>query len=193
MSHDEAIKFLKDVLEIELQNREIEKFTLLTEMMTKYLETIPFHNITIMSAPTKQVQSIEQVINCVTKKYGGICLDINTFFLLLLKALEYDAHLLMTSLFFDTSETESHSAILVQNLKNPGDKWIADFCHFPTFSPINLDFDVETPVYQEGYADYKYVKRGMFLLLRHRQIKMKLPYLHFKHPNILCTSDEGTR
>ncbi len=173
LSLAEAINFL-DFLGIEYEN-ETNKFKLLSQITSRYLEKIPFNNLTVMSSPTKRPQSLEQIINCIKKGHGGICYDINVFFQLLLKALGYDAHLSLTSLFFPTPDTESHSAILVKNLMKQGDNWIIDIGHFATFSPRNLDFEKESPVFQEIYADYKYVKRGRLpFYLKRKRTKMTL-------------------
>ncbi len=166
LSLAEAINFL-DFLGIEYEN-EKDKFRLLSKITSRYLEKIPFNNITVMSSPTKRIERLEQVINCGKKGHGGICYDIFVFFHLLLKALGYDAHLMLTSFFFPGSETEAHSAILVKNLLNQGDNWIIDAGLFPTLLPRNLDFEKESPVFKESYADYKYVKRGRLPLFLYK-------------------------
>ncbi len=72
----------------------------------------------------------------------------------------YDAHLVLTTIYYPDPELASHTAILIRNLKTQGDKWLVDVASFYTFSPISMDFEKESPEYHEAFASYKYVKEG---------------------------------
>ncbi len=156
LSLNEAKAFLSDILQIPY-NENPDKLEQLSQITRQFTETIPFQNITLMSSPTKDIQPLDQVVNCLLKGYGGICYDLNVFMYLLLKALDYDAHLMLGSVC--SPNTNDHALVLVRNVQNPGDKWLVDVGFGqPTFKPISMDFDKESPVFTECYATYKYVK-----------------------------------
>ncbi len=154
---DMCKQFLHDVLGIK-DYQDLDRFELLSQISAKYQEMIPYQNITFMSSPVKQVQTLEEIINCVQKGYGGVCSDGNTFLFLLLKTLGYKADMLLSSVYYPGGGP--HAITLIHDLKKKGDMWLVDTGAFHTFVPIDMSFEKESQVYHESFAAYKYVKRG---------------------------------
>ena len=83
---EDATQFLKNMLGIK-EHESMDRFELLSQIMCKYLEKIPFHNITVMASTEKRVHTVAEVIQCVEMGYGGLCYDLNVYLHLLLQAL----------------------------------------------------------------------------------------------------------
>ncbi len=152
-------QFLYDVLEIR-NYQDLDHFELLSGITQAYQVKMPWQNITFMSSPVKKVQTLEEVINCVQKGYGGICSDRSTFLFLLLNALGYSAELLEASVYFPPPDGAPHAVMLIHDVKNEGDRWLVDPGSFHTFSPIDMSFGHESKEYKESFSTYKYVKKG---------------------------------
>ena len=169
-------QFLNNVLGIR-NHQDMDRFELLSQIIVKYHEKIPFQNITFMSSSLKQVQKPEEVINCVQKGYGGICSDISIFLYLLLKTLGYNAHLLYATTLYP-HDGLPHAVTLIADVKKKGDRWLVDTGSFHAFSPIDLSFEQESPEYNESFAAYKYIRRGdQYIRLQRMSDGLPLPHV----------------
>nr|KAG5699846.1 hypothetical protein BaRGS_034620 [Batillaria attramentaria] len=69
--------------------------------------------------------------------------------------------------FVDTGRT-NHVILLVNDLTKAGDLHLVDCAtQTPTFRAVPLDFEVESPVYQESFLEYKYIRHDGKILRMH--------------------------
>ena len=99
---------------------------------------------------------------------GGLCYTVGTFLNCLLDALGYDTYI-PASYIGGGFTSMNHIATIVQNLTFPGSKHLVDACGYPTFEPIPLDFEKESPVYRQGFLEFKFVIEGNTVSRFHRR------------------------
>ena len=112
------------------------------------------------------VYNLKEINEMCMSGLGGNCSIISTFTWQILEGLGYSAHLcgsIVTSL-----ATNLHLALIVKDLGNPGDIHLVD-CGLgqPMFRPVSLNFNEESPIFQESYLEYKYIKHGGTILRMH--------------------------
>ena len=122
-----------------------------------------------MATPLEEceIPGPDECVRSVLEGYGGVCFALNSVLCSILKALDYDACLLLCSVAVPT--TNDHAAILVKNLKTKGDNWLVDVGFgSPYFKPINMDFEKESETITQSYQTYKYQKRGDTYIRLHK-------------------------
>ena len=97
---------------------------------------------------------------------GGRCYTLNIFNQSVLQVLGYDSYLVGS----DIVKQNGHVVVVVNNLKESGDKYIVDTgIGMPNFEPIPLDFEDESPVYTQSFTQFKYVRKNRKLIRCHRE------------------------
>lgn len=161
----EFSRFLRDVLKLEEPEKEKEKcsWELLNKVIHAMYNTLPFQCLTLMAKPLEERHrpTDDEIKSAMFQGLGGLCYTLNLFTYHLLKYLGYDVHL-NTSLVPDaTTTTDNHLVVLLKNLRKDGDIHLVDAgCGHPTFQAISLDFETESPMFQESFLRYKFVKHG---------------------------------
>ena len=138
-----------------------DKHEVLSKIVSSFMQKIPFQNLTIMATPLDQceIPGPEECVRSVLEGYGGVCFALNSVMCSALRALDYDASLLLCSVAVPSAN--DHAAVLVKNLKTNGDNWLVDVGFgSPCFKPINMDFEKESETITQSYQTYKYLKRG---------------------------------
>jgi hypothetical protein len=97
---------------------------------------------------------------------GGNCGIVSTFAWQILKALGYSVQFCGGTV--TSTDTIHHLALIVKDLVNPGDMHLVD-CGLgqPTFKAISLNFYEESPIFQESFLEYKYIKHDGKILRMH--------------------------
>ena len=173
MRKEEAIQFLQNswkMNDVESQVKtDRERF--LNKLIPTFYERVPFqllHFFILTSLPPneREIPSLEQIDKVCMSGLGGSCGVICVFAYRLLKALGYSAHLCVTSV--TNTGVNIHFTVIVKDLVNTGDVHLVD-CGLgqPSFRAISLNFNEESPVYQESYLEYKYIKRDGKILRMH--------------------------
>ena len=175
LTRNEAIHFLQDswkMNDVELQLKADREMFLNRLIQTMYAK-VPFQLLTaskeISSMLNKQKNApytIKKVNEMCMSSLGGGCNVMGTFTWQLLSVLGYSAHL--CRVLITSSGTNIHLAVIVKDLVNPGDIHMVD-CGFgqPTFRAISLNFNKESPIFQESYLEYKYIKHDGKILRMH--------------------------
>lgn len=95
----------------------------------------------------------------------------NVFFKYLLDALGYHTHFLASNIDVPCM---NHVLIVVNSLNTRGDQFLVDVgLAFPTFLPIPLDFEEESPVYSDSFVVCKYIHKDGKLLRYHAKSAQK--------------------
>ena len=173
MRKEEAIQFLQNswkMNDVESQVKtDRERF--LNKLIQTIYERVPFQLLsafTLASLPPneREIPSLEQIDKICMSGLGGSCGFLSMFAYRLLKALGYSAHLCGTSV--TSTVVNVHLTLIVKDLVNTGDIHLVD-CGLgqPSFRAISLNFNEESPVYQESYLEYKYIKRDGKILRMH--------------------------
>ena len=103
--------------------------------------------------------NLEEIKQSILSGKGGKCYHTNVFVKFFLEALGYDIQFL--SSVINECSVDNHIITIITSLKTPGDKYLVDVgTGFPTFEPIPLDFDEESPVYTQSFLKYKYVRNS---------------------------------
>jgi arylamine N-acetyltransferase len=89
---------------------------------------------------------------------GGVCFEINQFTWGLLKGVGFDACLARSTVTSTVTSPENHAIVLIRGLEQDGDLYLADCgTGFPIFRTVSLDFTEESPIFKDGFLEYKYV------------------------------------
>ena len=162
-TYQEALDFLENLLGIsdasELLPRD--PLSLLNKLSVRYLEVLPFQNITNMSAPIGaiSVPSLEEIKSDHLTGRGGVCYGHNRFIFELLCAMGYKAHLSSGCV----ENPGDHLVVIVDAMPN-GDTTTSYLLDngfgFPHNQAIPLDFDTESPVYNLGHTIFKITREG---------------------------------
>ncbi|XP_028406145.1 uncharacterized protein LOC114528669 [Dendronephthya gigantea] len=175
LTTEKVIKFLedswqmKDVAEELLNDRE--KF--LNKLMVTIQERVPFQTLFIRNLafmlPEKQASkwpTLDEIDHACMSGNGGNCTVINLFISRLLQALGLS---ISVSLAVVTSNVfNSHLVVIVKDLINVGDRHLIDGgLGLPSFQAIPLNFNKESPVYQNSFLEYKFIKHDGKILRMH--------------------------
>jgi hypothetical protein len=175
LTRNEAVQFLENswkMNDVESQVKTDKEMFLNSLIRTMY-ERVPFQILScfrdmslILNKKKKMVYTVKEINEMCMSGLGGNCSITSTFAWQILKALGYSVHLCgvtITSLV-----TNHHLALIVKDLVNPGDMHLVD-CGLgqPVFKAISLNFYEESPIFQESYLEYKYIKHGDKVLRMH--------------------------
>ncbi|XP_028406147.1 uncharacterized protein LOC114528670 [Dendronephthya gigantea] len=175
LTKEEAIKFLedswqmKDVAEELLNDRE--KF--LNKLMVTIHERVPFQTLFVRNLAfmlqekqASKFPTLDEVDHTCMSGNGGNCTFINLFISRLLEALGLSTSV---SLAVVTSNVfNSHLIVIVKDLINVGDRHLIDGgLGLPTFQAISLNFNKESPIYQNSFLEYKFIKHDGRVLRMH--------------------------
>ena len=167
VSREVATEFVTSKLGVNITTQDKHEF--LSKILSGFKVKIPFQNLDIMAIPFEQreIPAPEECIKCVLEGYGGVCYALNFAKWSLLKALSYDAHLLLGSVAFPSMN--DHAVVLVKHLEKEGDNWLVDVGFgSPCVKPINMDFEKESEVITQSHVTYKYEKRGDTAIRLHK-------------------------
>ncbi|XP_072017438.1 arylamine N-acetyltransferase-like [Amphiura filiformis] len=163
LSPSEAFNFLQDILKMTSIHEKLttDKAAFLNELVSLYLQHIPFQSFTVISRPDKDqhLSTMDDIKADIFATRGGLCYDHNIFMANLLEALGFDVCLIGCDI--GMHGIHDHVSVLVQNLKTPGDRYHVDVgSGNPLFRAICMDFNQESPIYKSGYLTHKFTKDG---------------------------------
>lgn len=167
-THDSALKLLQDSWGIkDIEKRlKADRKALLDQVVVGVQERVIFQTISVMACEPgrlKRPTFAEIKQNCLCA-VGGVCYSINIFTWCLLRALGFSAKVCRAKV--GLAKLSSHLVVLVNGILKPNDLFLIDCgCGYPTFQAVPLDFENESPVYQDSFIKYKYV-RGDGMILR---------------------------
>ena len=145
-----------------------DKLGLLSQIVETFQAAIPFQSLSLMAKPLskRRVPTMEENISEVEAGRGGLCYTLNTFMKILLEALGYTVHHVLSTVKYP----DNHILSMVYDVLFPGDKYLVEVgVGYPTFRPIPINFDKESPVYEDSFVKYKYAwKDG--LLVRYQTL-----------------------
>ena len=132
---------------------------------------VPFQFLTfcpmLLIPPTERIfPSLESMkVDCMTG-HGGNCTIINFFTVTLLEALGYSGRMCIATVY--STIIINHLVVLVEDLEKKGDLHLVD-CGLvlPSFRAISLNFNHESPVYQDSYLEYKLIRHNGLILRMH--------------------------
>lgn len=170
-SKKEAIIFLQNSLGVKDVEKRLERDrkNLLDEIISGILANVPFQSITLMTSSDKRKRpSLENVKKDCMAGIGGLCYTVNSFTWFLLKGLGFSGRLAQSTVTSTVTSLNNHLIILVNDLEESGDLYLVDCgTGFPIFRAVPLDFDQESPVYHDGFLEYKYVRHEGKILRMH--------------------------
>ncbi|XP_028406144.1 uncharacterized protein LOC114528668 [Dendronephthya gigantea] len=173
LTKKEAIRFLedswqmKDVAEDIQNNRE--KF--LNKLIVTIHERVPFHllfvrNLAFIPPETRKLPTLDEGDHICVSGDGGNCTVINLFTSRLLTALGFSN--LVCPACLTNSSLNFHAIVIVKDLINAGDHHLVDCgLGLPSFEAIPLNFNKESPIYQNSYLEYKFIKHDGKILRMH--------------------------
>ncbi|XP_028406148.1 uncharacterized protein LOC114528671 [Dendronephthya gigantea] len=173
LTKKEAIKFLEDSWEMkdvaeEIQN-DREKF--LNKLIVTVHERVPFHlfficNLAYMPPETRKLPTLDEGDHICMSGDGGNCTIVNLFISRLLTALGFSNFVCRA--YVTSSSLNFHAIVIVKDLINAGDHHLVD-CSLglPAFEAIPLNFNKESPVYQNSFLEYKFIKHDGKILRMH--------------------------
>ena len=179
-----AIEFLQNEWKMKNVKQQLhddrEKF--LNKLIVTIHEKVPFQllsvrNIALIPPDERKVPSFHEIdYECMSGNGGG-CVFINMFASRLFNSLGYCAFVgqaMVTSHIFNP-----HLIIIVKDLVNAGDIHVVDCgLGLPSFRAISLNFNEESPIYQDSFLEYKFVKHGGKVLRMHGDGDVVVPRSH---------------
>uniref|UniRef100_T1IL33 arylamine N-acetyltransferase n=1 Tax=Strigamia maritima TaxID=126957 RepID=T1IL33_STRMM len=176
---ESSYKFLENILKIanpKLQHETSSKLDFLIEIMGKWPENVPFQNIDQLCLIKREqrMPTVSEIINSQLQGRGGVCFNHAIFVYLLLKSLNYDAYITISSVL----SRGDHTVCIANNVQDKGDSYLVEVgtC-WPCFAPIplhRLPTDLSTAkVYKNSFFVYTYVKEGNLVVRYHRKNSME--------------------
>lgn len=173
MSFDRALSFITGVLGLTLdlngtyknlhESKPSEaRLSLLNQIIRAFSYKVPFHNLTLMSKPLEEraKPNTEQLLERVLSGSGGLCFENNTSLKMILETLGFKVDHIVSRVLVPGN----HIITTIRDVKSRGDVFLAEVgCGYPAFEAVPLDFESESPVYNDSYCSYKFVKTdGIF-------------------------------
>ncbi|XP_038053626.1 uncharacterized protein LOC119726083 [Patiria miniata] len=156
----EAEEFLESTLQLQFPMGRLkeDREGFLRDVITSCYRRIPFQSVTAIATPKPDRRALtfpEIKFNMMTQK-GGFCCELNYFIRVLLETLGFEVYHIAFSAF---GKLNNHMANVVRNLNRPGDLHLVDIgTGYPLFRPIPLNFDKESPIYNDSFLFNKFVK-----------------------------------
>ena len=174
ISQDEAEVFVKRNLGLrDYENRPSDRQVFLNKVIRAFSAEIPFQNVTLLATEpaNRKRPSLTEVKEAVFSGVGGLCYTTVVFLKYLLEALGFNVHFIAGSVL---SHPDNHLGILLKDLTHQGSTHLADANGYPTFQAIPLDFEEKSPIYNESFFEYKFMRKinekGQKVILRlHRR------------------------
>ena len=171
LSKEESLAYIRDVLKIREPEEEMRQSRLdfLNKLLCAFYAINPFQNVAHMSRPVSErhVPGIPETKQSLLSGVGGLCFSSNLSLFMLLRSMEFDVYMNLSTVNPETNDIDDHVMLLIKNVNSEGDMFLADggFGH-PLFQAIGFDFDKESKVYNESYLRYKLVKEnGKYTLM----------------------------
>ncbi|XP_072179006.1 uncharacterized protein [Diadema setosum] len=147
---------------------EVDPKALLHELVLAWQHHVPFQTITSIATPheDRHVPTMPEIKDDILKKMGGCCYQNNVGCYEILRALGFDVSLIAC----DIKNRNNHPVPIVNNISHPGSQHLVDVgtSGYPTFLPVPLDFDKESPEFHHSYLVYKFVREGDTIIRLHR-------------------------
>ena len=143
----------------------------LNKIIVTIHERVPFQllfAIRVMMAPLedRKLPSMDDIDQACISGNGGNCVMINLFTAQLLNFLGY--HAFVCRGMVTSYRRNAHLAIIIKDLVNVGDIHVVDCgLGLPTFRAISLNFNEESPVCQDSFLEYKFLKHDGKVLRMH--------------------------
>ncbi|XP_033121588.1 arylamine N-acetyltransferase 1-like [Anneissia japonica] len=173
LSYNDAKQFLEKILQIEdfeTKFRE-NKLELLRDILRRYIHAEPFQGISIMSTKPedRHLLTFEEIKQDMFARRGGLCYANNRFINVLLNTIGYDVYHIGCTVL---NNHNNHLSNIARDLTKPGDLHLVDAgMAFPSWDPIPLDFEDESPVYHVGFLYFKFVRKDNTILRLHKHDK----------------------
>ena len=169
----EAIEFLQNEWKMKDVAKQIqddrEKF--LNKLIVTIHERVPFQllfAVKLSTAPQEQrkLPSLDESNQACITGNGGNCTMINLFACQLFNLLGYDAFVCPATV--TSYRRNPHVIAIVKDLVNAGDIHAVDCgLGLPSFQAISLNFNEESPVYNDSFLEYKFIKHDGKVLRMH--------------------------
>ena len=179
-TQEEIVEFLQKSWKIKdvLKRMKTDRKNLADEIVIQILVNVPFQSITMVAAnqQDRNRPSYEEVKKRCTTGIGGICYELNTFTWGVLKGVGFNAFLARSTVTSTVTSPENHAIVLISGLEQEGDLYLADCgTGFPIFRVVSLDFGEESPIFKDGFLEYKYVRHEGKILRMHGKGDMVKP------------------
>ncbi|XP_033114787.1 uncharacterized protein LOC117115196, partial [Anneissia japonica] len=173
LSDVEVKIFLEEVLFIEDAETKFthNKEKLLREILYQFLHVEPFQNIVCLGTKPedRHLPPFDEIKENLFRKRGGRSYVANQFMKILLEKIGYDVYHTASSVL---KAKNNHVCTLVRDLNQVGDLHMADVgIGYPTWDPIPLNFEVESPVYHVGFLYFKFQRNGDIITRLHKHDK----------------------
>ena len=166
LTRDEAVQFLGNswgVNDVESQLK-TDREMFLNRVIQIIRERVPFQLLStfrdlslILNKQKRMVYTTKEINEMCMSGLGGNCAVLNAFTWQILKVLGYSAHL--CGCIVPNTIISTHLTVIVKDLVNPGDIHLVECgCGHPTFKVISLNFNEESPIFQDSFLEYKYIK-----------------------------------
>ncbi|KAJ8039790.1 hypothetical protein HOLleu_13901 [Holothuria leucospilota] len=173
LSKEEAVRFLRDVLQVPDLLKEEPSLSFLNEIVKSYQHMIPWQSLFAFAFPPSQrhLPTWEEIKRNQFAKRGGMCYENNMFMKELLYAFNFDV--CYTSV--QVENPNDHLTIMVRGLTgNSSRHWVDVGSTFPLFQAIPFDFDTNTIEYDIGFLRQRFVKTNSVIEWHHS--RQHLPY-----------------
>ncbi|XP_046857547.1 uncharacterized protein LOC124450944 [Xenia sp. Carnegie-2017] len=99
---------------------------------------------------------------------GGLCYVIAYFCWMLFGALGFSVRLISSTVTSTKSYMDNHAIVLIHGLVYETDIHLVDCgSGYPTFRAVSLNFSNESPVFKDGFLEYKFIRHDGKILRMH--------------------------
>lgn len=164
LSKEEAKNFLEITCGVNdpFRKYSLDKKNLLPEILSAFLHTIPFQNLTLLSKnkEDRRAPTEKEIKQDVFSKRVGMCFTVNNFLHALLEAIGYDVDIAMAMVGGDESADHgNHIVVLVRNLSADSSIHVVDVgVGFPHFEPVLLEEGSNIRIQKQSFNTHGYIK-----------------------------------
>ncbi|ESO93680.1 hypothetical protein LOTGIDRAFT_153132 [Lottia gigantea] len=145
-----------------------DKLEIVTTILRAHVQIQPFQNVsTFLSIDyvNRHRPTWGVIKSAMFRKEGGVCYHHHYLFYEMLNTLKFNVGVVKARYF----GVYTHLVILLRDLVKKGDVYLLEAgSGYPTFQPICLDFEKESPIFCESFVEYKYIKHEGLIIRVHK-------------------------
>ena len=171
-TYNEVLQLLQNSWEIKSVEERLknERKCLVDEIIQIIHEKVLFQSITILSSSNRNRKPLlyDEIKKRCVSGVGGLCYDLATFTWSLFRALGLSVQMLSATVTGALTEPNNHTIVCIYGLENVSDVHLVECgSGFATLRSISLKFCDESPIYNDSFLEYKYIRHNGKILRMH--------------------------
>ncbi|XP_067661680.1 uncharacterized protein [Haliotis asinina] len=172
LDENEAFAFIEKKLDVSNPRSKLSasKLDFLNLLIFRMQHTFPFQSVSLIAEDKdkRHRPCLSEIGESVSSGVGGLCYTLNVFMFFLLRGLGYKVFLNHCTVTSSVTYPDNHVVVIVKDVEQTGDIYLCETgVGHPTFQAICLNFDKESPTYNDSYLEYRYIKHDGKVMRMH--------------------------